>query len=215
MKIIKGGNTMYNNIKISKWRQFKNIDIDFDEHLTILTGANGAGKTTLLNLLSKPMGRMINFVSTPKRDKKTGVLQYLTNTFFNILTIDYSNVEQYEIVGSLSYNSIPYNITLPNNVSNTYDVNIFNIPNVNGVFISSHRNNFVYKNVTHIPTKALSRKDIFSSYNYFLSRRELDEYYNHSEIAPTLLIKEALISLATFRIWKSSCRIKQRSNKSI
>lgn len=35
---------MYNNIKISNWRQFENIDINFDEHLTILTGANGAGK---------------------------------------------------------------------------------------------------------------------------------------------------------------------------
>ena len=190
---------MYNNIKISDWRQFQDIDINFDEHLTILTGANGAGKTTILNILSKPFGRTINFVSTPEKDKKTGILKYVTGKFFrknkeNSIT----NINTSQSLGSISYNSSTYTISLPNNISSTYSISIPNIPTVNGVFISSHRNNFVYKNVTHIPTKALSRKDIFSSYKDFSSKKELDVYYNPSEIAPTLLIKEALISLATF-----------------
>lgn len=37
-------------LRISDWKQFQNIDIDFHERLTILTGANGSGKTTLLHL---------------------------------------------------------------------------------------------------------------------------------------------------------------------
>ena len=190
---------MYNNIKISDWRQFQDIDINFDEHLTILTGANGAGKTTILNILSKPFGRTINFVSTPEKDKKTGILKYVTGKFFR-KNKEYStnNINISQSLGSISYNSSTYTISLPNNISSTYSISIPNIPTINGVFISSHRNNFVYKNVTHIPTKALSRKDIFSSYKDFSAKKELDVYYNSSEIAPTLLIKEALISLATF-----------------
>lgn len=190
---------MYNNIKISDWRQFQDIDINFDEHLTILTGANGAGKTTILNILSKPFGRTINFVSTPEKDKKTGILKYLTGKFFRKnKDSNITGMQSAQSLGSISYNSSIYTITLPNNISNTYSINISNIPVVNGVFISSHRSSFVYKNVTHIPTRALSRKDIFSSYKDFSSKKELDVYYNPSEIAPTLLIKEALISLATF-----------------
>lgn len=190
---------MYDNIKISDWRQFQDIDINFDEHLTILTGANGSGKTTILNILSKPFGRNINFVSTPEKDKKTGILKYLTGKFYRkskITNINNNNTS--EILGSISYNSSIYNITIPNNISKTYSIQISNIPTVNGVFISSHRNYFIYNTVTHIPTKALSRKDIFSSYKDFSTKKEQNLYYNPTEIAPTLLIKEALISLATF-----------------
>ena len=43
-------------LRISDWKQFQNIDIDFHERLTILTGANGSGKTTLLHLLAKHFG---------------------------------------------------------------------------------------------------------------------------------------------------------------
>ena len=147
---------MYDNIKISDWRQFQDIDINFDEHLTILTGANGSGKTTILNILSKPFGRNINFVSTPEKDKKTGILKYLTGKFYRkskITNINNNNTS--EILGSISYNSSIYNITIPNNISKTYSIQISNIPTVNGVFISSHRNYFIYNTVTHIPTKAL------------------------------------------------------------
>lgn len=193
---------MYNNIKISDWRQFQDININFDDHLTILTGANGAGKTTILNILSKPLGRTINFVSTPERDKDTGNLKYVSGKFSSETNetqeADDTIESPFTVFGSLTYDSIPYNIILPNNVSNTYDIDILGISAISGVFISSHRNHFVYKNVSHIPTKALLRKDIFSSYKDFSIRKDLDIYYNPTEVSPTLLIKEALISLATF-----------------
>lgn len=34
----------FEKLNIEKWKQFENIEIDFHQQLTILTGANGAGK---------------------------------------------------------------------------------------------------------------------------------------------------------------------------
>ena len=98
---------MYNNIKISNWRQFENIDINFDEHLTILTGANGAGKTTLLNILSKPLGRDIQLVKKKKKDSKTGLLKYFVD-FFRIEKDSYTNSNK-NIIGNITYDNKNHN----------------------------------------------------------------------------------------------------------
>jgi hypothetical protein len=55
----------FKNLRLSGWRQFKAIDIDFHHNLTVITGANGAGKTTLLNVLSPHYGWQGHLVSTP------------------------------------------------------------------------------------------------------------------------------------------------------
>lgn len=38
-------------ITVSNYRQFENLELNFDENLTILAGANNSGKTSLLSLL--------------------------------------------------------------------------------------------------------------------------------------------------------------------
>ncbi|WP_373321427.1 AAA family ATPase [Komagataeibacter europaeus] len=58
----------FSNIKITGWRQFRNIDIDFHDRLTIITVANGAGKSSILSIPSQHFGWSRNFLSTPKRD---------------------------------------------------------------------------------------------------------------------------------------------------
>lgn len=37
------------NIKITNYRCFKEADIDFDEHVTLIVGKNGVGKTAILD----------------------------------------------------------------------------------------------------------------------------------------------------------------------
>lgn len=40
------------NIKITNYRCFKEADINFDEHVTLIVGMNGAGKTTILDAVA-------------------------------------------------------------------------------------------------------------------------------------------------------------------
>lgn len=40
------------NIKITNYRCFKEADIDFDEHITLIVGRNGAGKTAILDAVA-------------------------------------------------------------------------------------------------------------------------------------------------------------------
>ena len=47
---------MFKNLTIEDWRQFKNINIDLGDEVTIITGENGTGKTTLLNFLNGHFG---------------------------------------------------------------------------------------------------------------------------------------------------------------
>lgn len=186
---------MFKRIKISNWRQFADIDINFDSRLTILTGANGSGKTTILNILRHSFGVQWKFISIPERDKENGQLKY------------YSGIDKEvnaELVNEICIGNI-YNtddtqvdILVPNRVSNTFDIICRNQRITKGLFISSHRTIFTYREIKQIPTKALSRNDIYNTYSNFMIKYEKDEYRNSQEVASTMLIKETLIALATF-----------------
>ena len=41
-----------NNIKSYNYRCFKEADIDFDNHTTLIVGKNGAGKTAILDAVA-------------------------------------------------------------------------------------------------------------------------------------------------------------------
>lgn len=46
----------FKEFNINQWQQFENININFENRLTVLTKANCSGKTTILKLLSKHQG---------------------------------------------------------------------------------------------------------------------------------------------------------------
>jgi len=48
MLLIRKDEMYFKSLEVNSWQQFENINIDFQNKLTILTGANGSGKTTLL-----------------------------------------------------------------------------------------------------------------------------------------------------------------------
>ncbi len=71
----------FRRLKVTGWRQFKLVDVEFHPRLTVLTGANGAGKTTLLGLLGQHFGWPARLVSTPRASgpERSPALSYFSD----------------------------------------------------------------------------------------------------------------------------------------
>jgi predicted ATP-dependent endonuclease of OLD family len=184
---------MFKHLHIKGWRQYEEIDIDFHQQLTILTGANGSGKTTILNLLSKHFGWQGRFVSTASRNSIKGIVEMLSGYWAEL----WKKVEQSEIeIGSLEYfNEKKALLRLPKNVGNEFDINFSEQQPVKGIFLPSHRPVFVYQRVDDIRVVPLDREQIYNTY----SGEVRNKYYgSNSGKTLTYHIKQHLISLAAF-----------------
>lgn len=108
---------MIKSIKINSWRQYQDIDIEIHPRLTIITGANGAGKTTLLNLISRHFGWPGALVGTPKKDKKTGAIKFVSDFWKKIFKDGESNTNNKNTIGTIVYdNNQKANILVPDTV---------------------------------------------------------------------------------------------------
>lgn len=198
---------MFKRINVKGWRQFSNIDIEFHQHLTVLTGANGAGKTTVLNLLSKSIGWNPQFVSSYQEDEN-GIVKYFNSLkdigkkifikVFNAPTEE--TLQEKNKLGELEfYDGTIADLVLPNNVADgTYGINVNGGKTERGVYVNSHRPNFPYKAVRTIPTAVATRTQIYNKYNEFNKTFVFDTFRNANEVSATSLIKETLASLAIF-----------------
>ena len=204
---VKRRTRMFKRINVKEWRQFSDIDIEFHQHLTVLTGANGAGKTTVLNLLSKSIGWNPQFVSSYEEDEN-GIVKYF-NSLKDIgkkLFIKVFNASTEEMLqeknklGELEfYDGTIADLVLPNNVADgTYGINVNGGKMERGVYVNSHRPNFPYKAVKTIPTSVATRTQIYNKYNEFNKTFVFDTFRNANEVSATSLIKETLASLAIF-----------------
>ena len=196
---------MFKRLNIKDWRQFSNIDIEFHDHLTVLTGANGAGKTTVLNLLSKSTGWNPQFVSSLEKDDK-GILKYfnsltsfLKNSFIKSTLTEVENNAKNKL-GELEFSDgTVADLNLPVKVeSGTYGIEVKGGKTEKGVYVNSHRPNFPYKAIKSIPTSISTRQQIFEKYNEFNKTYEFDTYRDTNELSATSLIKRTLASLAIF-----------------
>lgn len=186
---------MFSRIGIQNWRQFENVEIEFHEKLTILTGANGAGKTTILNFLNRHIGWNFPIISTPKQAKE-GFLSYFSDLWqFRNLEASTPSEGSHQI-GSINYsNGQAATLTVPRKVGHAYQVEINGAQSLKGVFIPSHRPIYIYEPVNSIPTKVSATAQLLDSY-----MNEVRSRYSAKSKAPSasLRIKEALVSLATF-----------------
>jgi energy-coupling factor transporter ATP-binding protein EcfA2 len=180
----------FKNIKINQWKQFQDIDIDFHEQLTVLTGANGSGKTTLLNLLARNFGWQFSELATPAKEKSNGIIRFFARLFRNNEQINDN------IIGSITYdNDAVAKLSIPNTNTAMYQVLINNPQQVKGINILSHRNVFKYQPLPSIVTQKRNRKD---AYQLVEENTKTDTfktgYYEHKPI--NFLIKETLLNWA-------------------
>lgn len=204
---------IFKQLRISNWRQFREVNIEFHERLTVLTGANGAGKTTVLNLLSRHFGWQGTLVSTPNRGQssKTFSSGYWNDDYLRAyedwLDKKTSSREDEppnppeptgteQVIGELSYSSGgTARLAVPPTVGASFQININNQQQQKGMHIPSHRPIFSYQSVENIPTAPRRRDQAFSVYMDIVRSRY---YGGHHQRTPNYYMKETLIALAAF-----------------
>lgn len=178
----------FKKLEISKWQQFEKIDLDLHDRLTILTGSNGCGKTTLLSLLARHSGWAHQSLSTPKKDKKTGVVKYISR-FFKGKSEEYG-----DNVGTIHYsNNISGNLLVQNTQAASYQVQLQNQQPVKSFYIPSHRTTYRYAALGNIPTAKKNKQAAFQEVANLKIQTHAGNYRGQSA---SFLMKSTLIGWA-------------------
>ncbi|WP_461381785.1 AAA family ATPase [Devosia indica] len=183
----------FQKLSVRHWRQFHNVDLEFSESVTILTGRNGTGKTTILNILAQHSSYHATFLGSPSQGRDSlgrftsGAWGNVSDLLNNVNT-DYIGEIQYS-TGQKSEIRIAHDVgvNFSPTISPKISVSVLNIP--------SHRRLPGYKKVESIPTNPITRAQALNSYQ--------KEFWNgaNGEITrttPLTKMKEAIISMAAF-----------------
>ena len=179
----------FSKIKINKWQQFESIEIDFDEKLTVLTGANGSGKTTILNILARHYNWQFQSLSTPEKDLATRAWNWVCGLFK-----DHGDGKNY--IGEIIYSdgSIA-NIAIPQHNSAQYQLQIHNQKGIECFFIPSHRSVFRYQTLSNIPTQStIDRRQAFNK----VAESNRSRYFGGNDQPSSYFMKETLVSWSIF-----------------
>lgn len=162
------GGIVFTNLRVNGWRQFQEVDINFHDRLTVITGTNGAGKSTILNILSRHVGISRNYYALPQRDGEkfsyfSGVFN-LPKKFFDWFVGGRRDDENHRTVGKLYYsNSLESDLRVPNSPGMTYDMDIANQQNILGFHMPSHRMLPNYQQVQNIPFSGIAPESSFNT----------------------------------------------------
>ena len=184
----------FKQLKLHGWRQFDNVDINFECQTTVLTGSNCCGKTTILNVLSRHFGWNMNFSATPFVGKKKRRKIY--SDLKKIFESD-EVANRAESIGNITYASgSDCLLQVPQNSSQNpqYALQYQNQRQVVGLHIPSHRPRITFKNVENLQVNPKTIQQHYQEFQQLL----LQTYGSANVRNPGLVLKQSLISLALF-----------------
>lgn len=201
---------LIDKLKLFRWRQFNDIDIDFHDRLTILTGANGAGKSTILKILKChfPYENDEKFLATPVQEN--GATRYSLGGWFSTKLGElFGNVkrpqENTSQVGSIYYtNNGSCSLSIPSGNSIQYNLMRSSTQIIQGVSVNSHRPIPKYDQLKNIPISGTSPQEAYKFYFDLEKSYTEQSSYNRNgamlRVSPLVALKEAIITFATFGI---------------
>ncbi|KJR40125.1 ATP-dependent OLD family endonuclease [Candidatus Magnetoovum chiemensis] len=148
----------FKKLKITNWRQFEDVEIQFNERLTVLTGANASGKTTILNILAAHcgLGWDTTFLATPEMDKAS------RNWKWNDSSPSDSYDSSYNKIGEIEYSTgDKCDLSIGSNHGAEYKILFAGKEDVSGFFIPSHRAVFKYQQMLNIPREIIDKTQAF------------------------------------------------------
>lgn len=187
--------TTFKNLKLRRWRQLEDVQIDFHPKLTVLTGANASGKTTILNVLGRHFGWGLSFVTGRTRTIKKEQGPDLYSDSWNDDSSDEQDNNR-ETVGQLAYNNEHISpIFFSPTPSAQYQVQVYKQQKVNGIHIPSHRTVVTYQKIDNIPAVPQTSAQVYYAYS-----NEYRNWYLRGSSNKTAhhVLKETLASLAVF-----------------
>lgn len=186
----------FKSLVLRSWRQFDEINIEFHERVTIITGSNGAGKSTILRVLGQHFGWPQDFLATPIKTKNNGVTGELKKLFNGVKKLFNPEQPNNNQVGELTYsNNVSTKLLVPQTNNISYSLQTTNQQPILGLYIGSHRPTQSYQQITNIPTNVITADAAFQSYSNETKTRYVG---GHSQHSPVYRMKEAIISMATF-----------------
>lgn len=200
-------NLLFTELKLNGWRQFREIDIQFHDRLTVLTGANGAGKSTIIKLLQChfPHEEDEKFLATPiqTETQTTFVFGAWANAAWRKLFRLDKKKEPEHSIGSIKYSNNKESIlSLPEKSDMSYSLNRSHIENIDGISINSHRNLAKYAKVTSISVSQIAPRQALEEFTVMQKKYYTHDSYNKNGNwikADTLgSLKETLIAFANF-----------------
>jgi len=177
----------FRSLEITDWKQFQNLNIQFHDRLTVLTGANGSGKTTILNLLARHFGWSIHELATPAKDEESGIFRFFSRWFKRKIKSDNN------VIGKILYsNNASANILIPDQNQAQYQLVIKPQQPIRGLNIPSHRPVFYYQQIPNISTQKRTKEQAFQ----LTFQSHISKYQNSHTHPSNYFIKETLLNWA-------------------
>lgn len=180
----------FKNLKLKRWRQFEEIDLDLGSNLCVLTGPNGCGKTTVLNVLGRHFGWNLNFLATSfhsERERK----RFYADAWEAFET--FAPAPGANVVGSITYSSDTVSrLTAPAHDKAQYQLNHENQRAIIGLHIPSHRPPPSYHRIHQIPIDPKTIQQHSQEFQNFL----FATYGESAAKNPLSTMKEALVAFA-------------------